>query len=132
MQRIALDTIGPLPIAKQFKFILVVIDTFTRYVELYSTKDVTTKADTLWSHSCRFGTPLEIMTDYGSQFMNMTLAALSCVKHHASITYSKEENDIVERANKEVNRHIRNILSDKDCVCSTRLSGYAVKVMSIT
>ena len=56
MQRIALDTIRPLPIAKQFKFILVVIDTFTRYVELYPTKDVTANAvtDALWRHSCRF------------------------------------------------------------------------------
>jgi hypothetical protein len=42
MQRIAMDTIGPLDIAKQFKYILVIIDTFTRYVELYPTKDVDT------------------------------------------------------------------------------------------
>ena len=56
------------------------------------------------------------MTDYGSQFNNKTLAgyaALSGVKHHASIPYSKEKNGIVEE---EVNRHIRNILLDKDCV----------------
>jgi hypothetical protein len=30
-----------------------------------------------------------------------------------TIPYSKEENGVVERANKEVNRHIRNILFDK-------------------
>jgi len=33
-----------------------------------------------------------------------------------STQYSKEENGIVERSNKEVNRNIGNILSDKDCV----------------
>ena len=63
--------------------------------------------------------PLDIMTDYGSQFNNKTLegyATLSGVKHHASIPFSKEENSIVERSNKEVNRHLRNILSDKECV----------------
>ena len=32
------------------------------------------------------------------------------------IPYSKEENDMVERANKEVNLHIWNILADKECV----------------
>ena len=32
MQHIALDMIGILPISKQFKFILVIIDTFTRYM----------------------------------------------------------------------------------------------------
>ena len=67
MQHISLDMVGPLPIAKQFKFILVIIYTFTRYVELYSTKDVTAGTAT---HA--FGTPLEIMTDYGSQFINKT------------------------------------------------------------
>jgi hypothetical protein len=36
----------------------------------------------------------------------------SGVHHHTTIPYSKDENGIVERANKEVNRHIRNILFD--------------------
>ena len=52
-----------------------------------------------------------------AQFMNATLegyATLSGVWHHSTIPYSKEENGI-ERANKEVNRHIRNILFDKEC-----------------
>jgi len=123
MQRIAMDTIGPLDIAKQFRYILVIIDTFTRYVEIFPTKDVSADAatDALWRHSCRFGTSLEIMTDYGTQFMNKTFdgfSTLSGIRHHSSIPYSNEENGIVERANKEVNRHIRNILSDKECVAN--------------
>jgi hypothetical protein len=51
--------------------------------------------------------------------MNQTLlgsAALTGIRHHRTIPCSEEENDIVERANKEVNRHIRNILADKECV----------------
>ena len=61
------------------------------------------------------------MTDYGTQFMNKTFdgfSTLSGIRHHSSIPYSNEENGIVERANKEVNRHIRNILSDKECVAN--------------
>jgi len=46
MQRIAIDTIGPLDIANQFKYILMIIETFTRYVELYPTKDVSADAAT--------------------------------------------------------------------------------------
>ena len=117
-------TIGPLSIAKQFKYILVIIDTFTRYVELFPSKDVSADAatDALWRHSCRFGTPLEIMTDYGTQFMNTDRPCKDLrhyrIRHHISIPYSKEENGIVERENKEVNRHIRNILSDKECVAN--------------
>ena len=96
MQRSAMDTIGLLDIAKQFRYILVIIDTFPRYVELFPTKDVSADdaTDALWRHSCRFGTPLEIMTDYGTQFMNKTLegfATLSEIRHHSSIPYSNEK-----------------------------------------
>ena len=38
------------------------------------------------------------------------------IKHHMTIPYSKEEHGIMERANKEVNRHIRNILFDKNII----------------
>ena len=73
MQHIALDMIGILPISKQFKFILVIIDTFTRYAELYPTKYVTAVAtDVLWRHSCRFGTPLA-NHDGLRKFMDKTL-----------------------------------------------------------
>jgi transposase InsO family protein len=121
MQRIAMDTIGPFPEVTTFKFIIVLIDTFTRFVELFPSQTVsaTSAANALWRHICRFCTPIEIMTDRGSQFMNQTLTHLttiSGIRHHLSIPYSKEENGIVERANKEVNRHIRNILADTDCI----------------
>ena len=101
MQRIVMDPIGPVEISKE---ILVIIDTFTRYVELFPTKDVmaTVVTDALWRYSYRFGTQLQIMTDRGSQFINHTLsnfAMLTRVFHHSTIPYSKEENGIVERAN---------------------------------
>ena len=76
-------------------------------------------ADALWCHTCRFTAPLEIVTDYGSQFVNQMLThfhELTGVRHHMTIPYSKEENGIVERAYKEVNRHIRNIIFDKDII----------------
>ena len=98
------------------------VDAFSRLVEKEMSYDVTTAAatDVLWRHFCRF----EIVTDQGSQFVNQTLqsfATLTGVRHHMGIAYgttpySKEENGIVERANKEVNRHIRNILADKEFV----------------
>ena len=60
MKVISADTIGPLP-EDEFgnKFILVVIDQFTRFVELYAVKDQTTKyaAQALLSHIGRYGAP---------------------------------------------------------------------------
>ena len=51
MRRIELDTIRLLEISHQFRYILV-IDTFTRYVELFPTKNVTVEeaTDALWRH----------------------------------------------------------------------------------
>ena len=55
MKRISIDTIGPLPADMGLKYIIVIIDTFTRYVELFPTQEVTViaTADThiaLWHH----------------------------------------------------------------------------------
>jgi transposase InsO family protein len=118
MARIAIDTIGPVEEDLGFRYIIVIIDTFSRYVELFPRQDVSAMAaaSALWEHTCRFTEPLEIVTDFGSQFVNQMLQHFfqeSGIRHHTTIPYSKEENGIVERANKEVNRHIRNILFDK-------------------
>ena len=40
MERIAIDTIGPLPNDMGFKYIIVIIDTFTCYVDLFSKQEV--------------------------------------------------------------------------------------------
>ena len=40
MERIAIDTIGSLPNDMGFKYINVIIDTFTRYVELFPKQEV--------------------------------------------------------------------------------------------
>ena len=112
MERISIDTIGPLPSDMGIKYIIVIIDTFSRYVELFPKQEVTAMAaaDALWRHTCRFTAPLELFTDFGSQFVNDLLTNFPLIKHHTTLPYSKEENGIVERANQEVNRHIRNIL----------------------
>ena len=91
-----MDTIGSLPEVMTFKFIIIFIDTFTRYVELFPANTVCaiSAANDLWKHICRFCTPLEILTDQGRQFMNQTLthlASISGIKHHVTIPYSKED-----------------------------------------
>ena len=55
------------------------------------------------THTCRFTAPLELVTDFGSQFVNDLLTHFhqeTGIKHHTTTPYSKEENGIVERANK--------------------------------
>jgi transposase InsO family protein len=120
MIKIDMDTIGPLPTDKHDnKFIVVLIDAFSRYITLYPTKDVSaaSAAQAFYLHTCRFGFPTSITTDNGTQYMNSLFEQLSKqlgFTHTRSIPYSKEENGIAERANKEVNRHLRNIIFDKN------------------
>ena len=63
--------------------------------------------------------PDSIHTDQGSQFCNILINSLTAsfkIKHNLSIAYSKQENGIVERVNKEVNRHLTMLCSVPDQV----------------
>ena len=115
LERISIDTMETSDMG--LKYIIVIIDTFTRHVELFPKQEITViaAADALWRHTCRFTASLELITDFGPQFVNDLLSQFhqqTAIAHHTTIPYSKEENSIVERANKEVNGLIRNILFD--------------------
>lgn len=116
MVRVSMDTIGPLPATKEgLQYILVMIDNFTRFVELYATKDTSAQdaAPCVVSFIGRYGVPQELLSDNGTQFKNELIGhvtkALGTTQRF-TMPDSKEENAIVERANKEVNRHLRNLV----------------------
>ena len=120
MERINLDTIGPLPPSRSgYTYILVLVDCFTRWVSLYPMKDLTMQSAMLqlsW-HFGHFGTPTMILHDTGTQFQNQDiqqLLALLGTRHTTTHPYSKQENSIVERMNKEVLRHLRNIIAEQN------------------
>ena len=57
-----------------------------------------------------------MLSDNGSHFANELVTAfltLVGTEHILTVAYSKEENAIVERANKEVNRHVRHVCFDR-------------------
>jgi hypothetical protein len=116
MEVINIDTIGPLT-KDDFgnKFILVVIDCFTRFLELYPIPDTggLAAARALLQHVGRYGVPSRIRSDRGPQFVNSVIQELVRLfgsEHELTTAYSKEENSMVERANKEVMRHLRAII----------------------
>ena len=118
MERIAIDTIGPIEEGQgKYKFVIVIIDAFTRYTKLYPAE--TTKAEhalpAMLDWISQFGCPSEIVSDNGTQFVNKLIEAFTQAAgiEHATIRYSHEENGIVERANKEVNRHLRAMTYDR-------------------
>ena len=101
MQRINIDAIGPLPETEDgFKHILVVIDTFSRWVMLYPTKSTGGEecAKALIKHFGLFGVAAEVLSDGGPQLDNATVRqALDLIgtKHQIAIAHSSEENAIV-------------------------------------
>jgi hypothetical protein len=122
MQQLNIDVIGPLPIStKGYCHIMVIIDTFTRFVELYPLPDTSAieAANAILNHCGRYGIPTEIVSDRGPQFVNdifNSLIKILNTEHVFTIAYSKQENSIVERSNKEVMRHFRAIIFDNQLV----------------
>ena len=109
MECLNMDFVGPYP---DGGYILVIIDTFTRWVELYHSPNATSEsaASSLLQHFGRYGAASQIQSDKGPHFVaNLVKEFLRLVgsDHCLTLAYSKEENSIVERANKEINRHIR-------------------------
>jgi transposase InsO family protein len=122
MECLNIDFIGPFP---DGGFVLVIIDTFTRWVELFHTKDASalSAATCLFQHFGRFGAPLQLRSDNGPHFIADLIReflALVGTQHCLTLVYSKEENAIVERMNKEINRHLRALTFD-----NTSLENYS-------
>ena len=114
MEVLNIDFVGPFP---DKKYILVMIDTFTRWTELYCCDEATadSAATSLLQHFGRFGCPRMIRSDRGSHFANETIEKflqMTGVGHNLTLAYSSQENSKVERINKEVNRHLRSFVFD--------------------
>ena len=78
-----LDHIGPLAKdAHGNEYILVIIDAFSRWVELFPTKTTTAieTASVILNHIGRFGSPKVIHTDQGPAFHNELVTELFCYR----------------------------------------------------
>jgi hypothetical protein len=112
-QVICADHIGPLPKdGEGYQYILVVICAFSCWIELFPTKNTTAEetARGIHRHFGRWGTADRLRTENGPAFTNDLLKGLAYLlasTNEFTTAYSSEENGIVERANKEVLRHLR-------------------------
>ena len=79
---------------------------------IYDTTDATalSAAECLLKHFGRFGAPHQLRSDNGPHFIADVFREylhLIGVSHTLTLVYSKQENAIGERYNKEINRHLR-------------------------
>jgi transposase InsO family protein len=124
MEVLNIDFLGPYP---DSGYILVIIDAFTRWIELACTDAATAKcaAEALLQHFGRYGCPAQLRSDRGSHFIADVIeefTRLVGTEHTLTLAYSKEENAIVERSNKEINRHLRALTFHKNTVDEYKLS----------
>ena len=116
MQKVSVDTLGPIQKdAFGNTHVCVLTDCFSRFTLLIPTHDATANsaARALLQWFGLFGAPKELLSDMGTQFINKIideLLELSHVKKLDILAGVHEQNSIVERRIKEVNRHIRDIL----------------------
>ena len=116
---ISIDLMGPYPISVDgHEYLLVVVDTFSRYVELYpqQTKSAEESAKSLLQTIGRHGCPSYILTDSGSEFRNDIIEQLCKylgVRRRFTHPDSHQENAISERFNQEIDKHLRHITNEK-------------------
>ena len=102
MECLNTDFIGPYP---DKGYVLNIIDTFTRWVELYAVPEATAEqaCKCLLMHFGRFGSPTVIRSDKGSHFANSLIEKFlkaTGTLQILTLAYSSQENAIVERNNK--------------------------------
>jgi hypothetical protein len=123
MECLNIDFVGPY---LDNGYLLVLVDAFTRWVELYwvATADAARTSLCLLLHFGRFGSPAYLTSDRGTHFVNAVIEEFFRhigTQHVLTLAYSKEENAIVERTTKKVNRPLRALTFDKNTVDDYRL-----------
>ena len=112
MQRLNIDTITLTRDRYGYRYVLTVIDAFSRWVMLYPLKTMETEEflRAFIQHIGIFGSPMEVLTDQGNQLISDKMREVLTMlktKHKISVAYSHEENAMVERSNKESIRYLR-------------------------
>jgi cleavage and polyadenylation specificity factor subunit 1 len=110
-ENIAIDAVQMPTSTAGYKYILTLIDTFTRYTVLKPIKDMSaqTAAKAMIEYMCVYGAPNQIRSDNSTEFMQVFKEMVDILRteNYKIQPYSHEENSIVERANKEIRRHMR-------------------------
>lgn len=101
-----IDHIGPMPSTKKsYRHILVVVDSFTKFVWLYPTKSTTSTevVDRLVKQALVFGNPRRIISDRGTAFTSgefEDFCKLENIEHSLIVTGVPRGNGQVERVNR--------------------------------
>ncbi len=122
LDRIHLDVLGPLPESKNGnKYILVIIDQFTKWVEAYAIPHQGSELvarKLVMDFITTFGVPLELHTDQGSNFQSVLfreVCRLLNISRTRTTPYHPSSNGQVERFNRTLLQMVRCYLTEGQC-----------------
>jgi transposase InsO family protein len=115
MENLAIDGLKmPHKCPRGFEWVIVIADSFSRYVQVYPAYDCSSKTavECLIQWTATFGIPSHIRTDNSSQFAGEYAEILRLLKiqQHYIQAYSHQENGLIEAANKQLLRHLGALL----------------------
>ena len=106
MDRVVTDVLGPLTVSdNNNRYILVAMDTFTKYVEAYAIPDQTSETicnKLVFEFFSRLGLPLDLHSDQGRSYQSELFRQMCClleINQTKSSSYHPSANGICERYN---------------------------------
>ena len=118
-QHVHADLFGPLKTTiGDKKYILSMTDAFTKYAELVviPSKDAATVAKAIYDRwICRFGCPLQVVTDQGKEFcaqLTDELFSLLNIQHTTTTAYHPQCNSQAEVANKTIAKYLSRVVGE--------------------
>ena len=132
--RISMDTKGPInPPSHNKSYIHVIFDAFSHFVVTVpiESNNAKTAIKTLLHHwMIKFGPPINLVTDRGSEYVNKEMAHLCTlmgIRHSPRTAYSPWTNGLVEVQNRNLGTHLRMFLHDtpKDWAFQVHMYPYA-------
>ena len=123
--------------SNRHRFILVIIDYFTKCVEATSYANVTSQVVTRFIKQniiCRYGIQNSIITDNRSNLNNKMMKELCDdfkIEHHNSSPYRPKMNEVVESSNKNIKKIIQKMVKtykDWHKMLLFALNGYRASV----
>lgn len=113
-----IDYYGPLPSSTfGYKYVLAILDGFTKFVRLYGVRRQTTAAciKKLFSdYIPKYGKPLRVVTDHGTQFTSGVWREKLVKENisHILTSIRHPQSNMVERVNREISKFLRILLDE--------------------
>ena len=114
------DLVGPLPSSQDYRYLLTVVDRFSRWPEAFPLKNITAASCCgafLRGWISRFGVPDELVTDRGAQFTGSTwkefISGLG-IATSTTTSYHPQANGMVERMHRQLKAALKARLTSND------------------